>query len=325
MSPSLVVALTSAPGGRDRGCNRHHRCRPQCGQDSTNWHCRASLLLKQEHKGVGRAAPSALQESASTRPRELVRGEERRLPSPPSNRRRMLSVLWIWTPSLLARACNSAVFPATEQPDVFISWRKIGGQPKRQEEKQSALPTRWSNTQETQPFFQQASAVPVKAHSCEDRVTGHRCKAGGGPRGHVCHSTGSFRAHGHRRAMETQPHPMPSWLQTPSMPDASSTQGENRASGSGCSLHTASKPVSNQTALAPARRKDPEPLPCSSPPILGPLRQGTQTMFISCVDISPQLKQALEARQPLGLLAGQIQRAALMDLHRVRQKEKKHP
>lgn len=34
------------------------------------------------------------------------------LSSPPSSRRRMLSVLWIWTPSLLARACSNAVFPA---------------------------------------------------------------------------------------------------------------------------------------------------------------------------------------------------------------------
>lgn len=123
----------------------------------------------------------------------------------------MLSVLWIWTPSLLARACNSAVFPATEQS---VSWMKVWGHLKRQEEKQSALPTRWSNTQR-QPFsFQQASAVPVKVHSGEDRVTGRRCKAGGGPRGHVCHSTVSFRARGHHRAMEAQPRPMLSWLQT---------------------------------------------------------------------------------------------------------------
>lgn len=27
----------------------------------------------------------------------------------------MLSVLWIWTPSLLARACSNAVFPAMQQ------------------------------------------------------------------------------------------------------------------------------------------------------------------------------------------------------------------
>lgn len=62
-------------------------------------------------------------ESASARPGEIVYREGRRLPSPPSNRRWMLSVLWIWTPSLLAKACNSAVFPAM-QPSV--SQMKIG-------------------------------------------------------------------------------------------------------------------------------------------------------------------------------------------------------
>lgn len=60
-----------------------------------------------------------------------------------------------------------------------------------------------------QPFyFWQASAVPVMVHSCGDMVKGHMCRAGGGPRGHVCHGTVSFRAYGHHGAMEAQPHPV---------------------------------------------------------------------------------------------------------------------
>lgn len=49
--------------------------------------------------------------------------KERRFSLPPSSRRRMLSVLWIWPLSLLARACSNAVFPEMEQS---VSHRTTG-------------------------------------------------------------------------------------------------------------------------------------------------------------------------------------------------------
>lgn len=70
-------------------------------------------------------------------------------------------------------------------------------------------------------------------------------------------------------------------------------------------------------------------MPFSSPPTRADCwehsrwgsRWGTRTVFVSCIDIGPQLKQPLEARQPLGLLAGQIEGTALMDLCRARGKK----
>lgn len=59
-----------------------------------------------------------------------------------------------------------------------------------------------------QPFSWQASAVPMMARSCGDKVTGYRCRAGGSPRGHVCHGSVSVRACGHHRTMEARPRPI---------------------------------------------------------------------------------------------------------------------
>lgn len=48
----------------------------------------------------------------------------------------------------------------------------------------------------------------MMVQSCGDRVTGHTCRASGGPRGHVCHDRVGFRVPGQHRAMEAQPHPI---------------------------------------------------------------------------------------------------------------------
>lgn len=87
VSPSLVVALTSAPRGAS-------------GEKKRRWEkalspCRVTLHVS----GVGRA-------------------------SPPSSRSRMFSVLWICTPSLLAKAWSRAVFPEE-------GWRVRSGRPRQ--------------------------------------------------------------------------------------------------------------------------------------------------------------------------------------------------
>lgn len=48
----------------------------------------------------------------------------------------------------------------------------------------------------------------MKAQSCGDRVTGHVCRAGGCPRGHVCHGRLGFRVPEQHRVMEPQLHPI---------------------------------------------------------------------------------------------------------------------
>lgn len=58
----------------------------------------------------------------------------------------------------------------------------------------------------------------------------------------------------------------------------------------------------------------PAPVPRPSPPSAGGAGRGAQTVLVSGVDIGPQLQQPPQARQSLGLLAGQIQGTALMDL-----------
>ena len=190
-----------------------------------------------------------------------------------------------------------------------------------------------------QPFpIQQAPAVPVMVHSCGDSVTGPACRAGGSPTAHVCHGRAGFRArfraHRHDRATEAQPH-LPrtaqGWFQSPSAPDTAKTHAGNTEHQGG-SAACSQLPHQPGTSVHLQERVGRTQTPCPAPahprgPTAGSARaggagRGTRTVFVSCVDVGPQVKQPLEARQPLGLLAGQIEGTALMDLHRAEEKKK---